>query len=504
MIDNLNGVVSSYCPVWDDVAEEWGSTEADYEVTNNQAALIRHVLTGNALARKRTSTQIDDDTLGEFYEFCETNGYAFNMYRDYTVGAFETCQDIASTARASVTIKDGLWSVTADTGDQTLVQHITPRNSWGFSAEKVLYNRPHAFRIKFKNEDNGYDDDERIVYDDGYTSENATLFESIEFPGITNPDLIWKFGRFHIAQARLRPEVYSLYQDFEHLVCRRGDKVRVSHDVPLWGAGWGRVKSLTTDGGNITHITLDESVTMEAGKSYACRFRLVTGATLVLAIDLDVGETAVLKLTTPRSTGLSCPAVDDLAMFGETDSETVELLVHSIQRAGDFTAQIFLVDVASAIYDADTGEIPAFDPQTTAPVDITKFAPDPPTIDDTASGTDISTTSGGGSVSSLIVYLSPPANDVRIRGYRIRYRVTGESQWVYGQESENLSITISPLIGDVQYDIQAQSISSFGVSGDWTATTTGTPSLPEIVPLQQPEYLLPLFPVGLLTITLRF
>jgi len=161
------------------------------------------------------------------------------MYRDYTVGAFETCQDIASTARASVTIKDGLWSVTADTGEQTLVQHITPRNSWGFSAEKVLFNRPHAFRIKFKNEDNGYDDDERIVYDDGYTSENATLFESIEFPGITDPDLIWKFGRFHIAQARLRPEVYSLYMDFEHLVCRRGDKTRVSHDVPMWGSGWG-------------------------------------------------------------------------------------------------------------------------------------------------------------------------------------------------------------------------------------------------------------------------
>jgi hypothetical protein len=125
-ITDLNGVVSSYCPVWDDVAETWGSTEADYEVTNNQAALIRHVLTGNALARKRTSTQIDNDTLGEFYEFCETNGYAFNMYRDYTVGVFETCQDIASTARGSVSIKDGLWSVTADTERKPLCSISRP------------------------------------------------------------------------------------------------------------------------------------------------------------------------------------------------------------------------------------------------------------------------------------------------------------------------------------------------------------------------------------------
>ena len=146
--------------------------------------------------------------------------------------------------------------------------------------------------------------------------------------------------------------------DFEHLVCRRGDKVRVSHDVPLWGSGWGRVKSLTTDSGNITHITLDELVTMEAGKSYACRFRLSSGATLVLPVALDVGETAVLELD-PAVLIADGPAVDDLAMFGETDSETVELLVSNITRAGDYTAQLSLVDVASAIYDADTGEIPA-------------------------------------------------------------------------------------------------------------------------------------------------
>ncbi|MDD5049442.1 MAG: host specificity factor TipJ family phage tail protein, partial [Methanoregulaceae archaeon] len=480
-IDNLNGVVSSYCPVWDSVEEEWGSAEGDYEITNNPAALIRWVLMGDANARARTSAQIDNDTLGEFYEFCDTNGYAFNMYRDYTASVFETCQDIAAAARGSVTIKDGLWSVTADTGEQTLVQHITPRNSWGFSAEKTLYNRPHAFRIKFKNENNGWDDDERIVYDDGYTSANATLFESIEFPGITDPDLIWKFGRFHIAQARLRPEVYTLNMDFEHLVCRRGDKVRVSHDIPLWGSGWGRVKSLTTDGGNITHITLDETVTMEAGKTYACRFRVVDGSTLVLSIVLSVGSTATLELQTPVAEA-SGPEVGDLAMFGEADRETVELLVHSIQRAGDFTAQLSLVDVATAVYDADTGEIPAFDPQTTAPVDITTLAPDPPTIDDTEPGTDVSTTSGGGSVSSLIVYLSAPDNDVRIRGYRLRYRIAGESQWQYTPEMDSLTITIPSVIEGVEYEIQAQSISVYGVPSTWTAVGTGTPATPQIVP----------------------
>jgi len=476
-VDNLNGIVSSYCPVWNSVAKEWGT----HEITNNPAALIRHVLTGKANARARTSTQVDNDTLGEFYEFCETNGYAFNMYRDYQSSVFETCQDIASAARGSITIKDGLWSVIADTGDQALVQHITPRNSWGFSAEKRLYDHPHAFRIKFKDELNDWNDDERIVYDDGYDASNATLFESIEFPGITNPDLIWKFGRFHIAQARLRPEMYSLYMDFEHLVCRRGDKVRVSHDVPLWGSGWGRVKSLTADGGNITHITLDELVTMEAGKSYACRFRLADGGTLVLSVVTVAGETGTLELTTSVAEALG-PKVGDLAMFGEADRETVELLVHSITRASDFTAQLFLVDVASDIYNADTGTIPPFDPQTSTPIDITTLAPDPPTIDGTDSGTDVSETSGGGSVSTILVYLSPPPNTVRIRGYRVRYRLIGETQWQYTSEMSALTIPISPVSDQQSYEIQAQSISVYGVESQWTTTETGASDLPLIIP----------------------
>jgi hypothetical protein len=480
-LDNLNGVVSSYCPIWDSVAETWGANEASYAVTNNPAALIRHVLMGKANARARTSTQVDDAGLGEFYEFCAIKGYAFNMYRDYTSSVFETCQDIASTARAAITIKDGLWSVTVDTGLQSLVQHITPRNSWGFSAEKQLYNRPHAFRIIFKNELNGYNDDERIVYDDGYNSGNATLFETIEFPGITHPDLIWKFGRYHIAQARLRPEMYSLYMDFEHLVCRKGDKVRVSHDIPLWGLSWGRVKSLDVVSGNIIHITLDELSAMEAGKSYACRFRKSDGTTLVLSIVTEVGETATLQLQTPVAEAFG-PKVGDLAMFGEANSETVELLVHSIHRAGDFTAQLFFVDVSSAIYNADTGEIPPFDPQTTTPVDVTTLPPDPPTIEATEAGTDISTTSGGGSTASIIVYLSPPSNVVRIRGYRLRYRIVGETQFQYTPEMDNLTITIQNVIEGVEYEIQAQSISVYGVPSTWSSIGTGIPGTPQIVP----------------------
>ncbi|MHB8109751.1 MAG: TipJ family phage tail tip protein [Syntrophorhabdaceae bacterium] len=240
VIDTLNAVVSSYTQIWN------GSSWIDNGTTsNNPAALFRHVLMHNANARPRTAAQIDDAALGAWYTFCANRGYTFNQVRDFRSSVWETLADIAAAGRASPTLSDGLWSVVVDTGTESVVQHITPRNSWGFSAEKVLYNRPHAFRCTFNNELEGYAKDEIIVYDDGYSAANATEFESLEFPGITRPSLVWKFARFHMAQARLRPERYTVNMDFEHLVCRRGSKVRVSHDVPLWGSGWARVKSLT-------------------------------------------------------------------------------------------------------------------------------------------------------------------------------------------------------------------------------------------------------------------
>ncbi|MCL5459900.1 hypothetical protein M3M33_14785, partial [Loigolactobacillus coryniformis] len=87
---------------------------------------------------------------------------------------------------------------------------VTPRNSWGFRSEKVLINRPHAFKIIFNNEDKDYLEDEIYAYDDGYSKETATVIERLEFKGITSSDLAWRFGRYQIAQARLRPETYTV------------------------------------------------------------------------------------------------------------------------------------------------------------------------------------------------------------------------------------------------------------------------------------------------------
>lgn len=355
-IDIVNCIASSYAPRY--ISGSWEVNAI--EVSNNPAALYRGILRHPANKLPRSADQIDDETLGAWYELCASEGYAFNQVREFTSSIWDCLADVAFAGRGAPALPYGKWSVDFDQADRTIMGHVTPRNSWGFRSEKVLINRPHAFKVIFNNEDKDYLEDEVIVYDDGFDVNNTTMIERLEFKGITNSDLAWKFGRYHIAQVRLRPETYTVMMDFEHLTFRRNDLLMVSHDVPRWGDHWARVKSIQLDGSDITGVTLDDVVSMEVGETYAIRFRLNDGSSLVMSVVNTETTTSILEFTgtVPVADG---PEVDNLCMFNVSDSTAVELICLGVRRQHDMVAEITFVDHAPEIYDADTGTIPPFD-----------------------------------------------------------------------------------------------------------------------------------------------
>ncbi len=354
-IDIINCIASSYAQRY--VSGNWETSITD--VSNNPAALFRGVLRHPANRMQRTLPQIDDATLGEWYEVCESEGYEFNQVREFTSSVWDCLADVSFAGRGTPALPYGKWSVDFDQATRSVKGHITPRNSWGFKSEKVLINQPHAFRVIFNNEDKEYLEDEIVVYDDGYDANTATIIERLEFRGVTNADLAWKFGRYHIAQSRLRPEVYTVFMDFEHLTFRRNDLIMVAHDVPRWSDNWGRVKEVHTSGSNVIGVTLDYDVTMELGEVYAIRFRLNNGTSLIMSVVNTLTTTNTLDFTgaVPIVDG---PKIDNLCMFNVADTTAVELICLGLRRQHDLVAEVSFVDHAPEIYDADTGTIPPF------------------------------------------------------------------------------------------------------------------------------------------------
>lgn len=361
--DQLSGVVNTLNCICTSLVKAWnGSSWVANTASAWPSDLFRHVLQGPANARPVPDSQIDLENLQDWWTYCVAKGFKFNQVRSSVTSVSDTLDDIAAAGRAVKTFIDGKWGVIWDRPSDPIVQHFTPRNSWGFQGQRSYAQQPHGWRVSFINADNGYTQDERIVYDDGYTSANATLFEGLQFPGVTDPDLIWKHGRFHIAQNRLRPEKISLSVGWEHLVCTRGDRVRVTHDVLLTGLASGRIKSVA---GQV--VTFDEMVTIEDGNTYGMQFRVPSDArTIDRAVDVTpAGEYDNLTLVGDL-TGL---AVGNLFAFGETDRESADYRVQGISPQKDLVATLTLVDDAPEISTADSGTIPAYDPHVTIPAD---------------------------------------------------------------------------------------------------------------------------------------
>lgn len=356
-LDTLNGVCTSRVKAWN------GSAWVEDQPSRNPASLYRHVCQGPANARALDDAHVDLAGLAGWGDYCIAEGFTFDMVVEGRTTVYEMLATIASAARASLTTVDGKQGVIWDQPDAPIVQHFTPRNSRNFRGNRVYKHWPHALRVRFQNEEQGWSQDERIVYADDYDADNATLFEALEFPGVTSSGLIWRQARFMMAQAKLRPERFTLEVDFESLVCSRGDRVRVSHDVPLLGVVSGRVKAVQSD--LPQSVDLDQVVTQAVGGSYAVRFRLADGSSLLRNVITEAGESRTLRLVGNGA----MPDVGDLAMFGEAGQETAVFRVYSVEPMDQLAARLTLVDDAPDISQADLGEIPPYESQITIPPD---------------------------------------------------------------------------------------------------------------------------------------
>jgi len=354
--DGISGTVQVICPDYD--ADTWTWIT---RATRNPASLIRHAWQHPANAKALPDSRINIADLEDFHTYCKENGWAYNAILQEQRSLDEVVRDIAAAGRASPTERDGKKTVIIDRPRSTIVQHFTPHNSWGFESTKALPKMPHGWRVQFNNENRSFQADEYIVYADGYEASNATLFEGLVLPGVTNPDLIFKHGRFHLAQLMLRPEAYTINADFEHIVCGRGDLTQVSHGVPMWGIGSGRIKS-RVDGFT---LLLDETMPMESGKQYTIRIRLADGSSVTRTVVAKTEEGYYDEISVVEELTTTQAEAGNQFMFGELDSESVPLIVQSIEPAENMTARITYVDYSPAVYESDSETIPAFESKIT-------------------------------------------------------------------------------------------------------------------------------------------
>lgn len=469
-LDELNFVGTCICLDWDAPSNLWVDRP-----TRNPASLYFHALRGPFNARPKSLDEIDLAQLQDWHNWCAAKGLTYDRVHDYDATFEEVLMDICRAGRATPSNDGTKWGVVIDRPQTTVVTHIGPRNSWNFSGRITPTTLPDAWRIPFADETYQYENAERVVPRPGFVGDPVNT-EELTLVGVTNPDIVWKEGRRRFYELDLRYEEWSVQQDVESLVAVRGSLALMSQ---FRNQTAGLVKSVTG-----TAVVLDEQITMEAGESYACRFRLTDGSSLLRTVETRAGTSHLVKLTGEGP----MPVAGNLAFFGKIGSETTEVIVKDVENGEDLSALLTLIPHApeiDALVDADVP--PAWDGRVGSDVVIDVPAPSVPIIVDVLSGEEAR--QGGDIGYPPIRVLLNATGTTRVTSYQVQHRLQGAGTWSapISAFAISSSVEVDGYDKDDIVEIQARSVGQTGLASDWTATVTETVGANDPAPVAAPE-----------------
>ena len=429
--DQLNGTVSSYNCIVSTLVKSYDpdtNTWIDNQPSSNPADLFRYVLQSPAFAKHDdiTDDKIDLEKLEEWAVYCETIGLTYNRVIDYDTSIDDVLNDICAAGVATLSKVNNIYSVIIDNERPIIKGLVTPRNSWDYSGNINYPELPHALRIEFRNEEVGYETDERVVYNDGYDESNATLYERLQFNSCTNADLAYWYGRRYFATALLQPETHTFKMDFENLTFNRGDRINLVNDVILVGVGQGRITSLKTNSaGNVTGFNIDDTLVIPEVNNLAVRIRDNAGKGINYHLLEPVsGEVNSFNFSTPVNADVA-PAVGSLCAFVE-DGKELDLIVTQIKPGSNQTATITAIDYAPARFDP-IGKIPPFESNITIAPDFYKpYAPE--LGGEIQTDESVMIRNSDGSLTSVMIIPLINRNEANILPI-VRVKKTGTTEW---------------------------------------------------------------------------
>lgn len=456
-LDNFNAVVSRLCLDYDHTTGQWIE-----RVTSNPAALYRHVLQSPSNPKAASDQAIDLEALADWHDFCRLKGLNYDRaIEEKSTTLRDLLTEIAAAGRASPR-HDGLrWSVTIDRPDKLLVDHVSPRNSYDLRVSRSYVEPPDGFRVQFLDATNDYKPSERIIPWPGKEGLEMRLVEPMEMPGKVWPDEVYRETRRRMYEAMHRPDVYTVSQDGPIRVATRGDLVHLSSDIINRVQVAARIKSVS---GRL--IEIDETVTMEAGKNYAVRFR--TGLSEQDTIGVSVIRT-VVTIAGERSSFIvngegDMPLAGELLHFGEASTVDYALVVTGVEAGEDFSSHLRLIDAAPVIDQlVDAEDIPAWSGRSGTEIDQSGLFPPAPRFTSIRSGI-----SGTGEANRIDYLIEPGSGPVGTASFEIDHRQIGTTVWTtLTIPSANGGGSLTAYSNGTGVHIRARALSSTGTPGPY-------------------------------------
>ncbi len=368
-LKKINVITQGIARTWDGTGWSAGKT-----VTRNPAAWALEVLTSDSHPASRyDDREIDLDSFGEWYEWCEANGYRYDQVITQSAKKDDTLQSICDATGAAIyTDIYGRRAVAVDRPQENALAVYNPQNIIKIQNKKTFARRTDGLRIKYVNaRDDLYQEDTYLVMRevDGkpLTLGADSIIKDLTVTGITEHDHIVKYARRLMAVEALRPKTTTIEVGNEGVFYTPMSKVLIQDDSLKVGIGRGfTVRGCRWYGGLLRTIYANERLTFDPHKAYGIIVNCFTAdgvRTVAVKVEGDGTTDELRVLTDIRASADARPEAGNVFSFGELDADgefsrvTTAYLISQMRRAGTgFSLE--LVNYDEAVY--DSGAIPDY------------------------------------------------------------------------------------------------------------------------------------------------
>jgi len=360
-LKKINVITCGTARTWNGV--QWS---AEKTPTRNPAAWLLEVLTSPT----HTPSQCDDSEIdlasfGALYEFCKREKLTCDMVLTDGEPKENVLQKICQTCYATL-YQDiyGKISVVSDSKKENAIAVLNEQNLISFSYEKDLARRTDGIKIKYISRAADYAEDTCLVMRKGAVRDSESILRDMNVTGITEYAQIVKYARYVMACDELRPKTATARVGKEGIFFTPLAKVLVQHPSLKIGLGSAQIKTVITEGTNITGLRLYEPITLDTAHDFTVIIQCIGNdycTPLARAIKRYNGRTKEIEFTEPIAlTSPIQPHAGDILSYGyQTETVTSPMLITGIQPDDDGYT-LTLVDYNEAIY--DTGDIPDYTP----------------------------------------------------------------------------------------------------------------------------------------------
>ena len=260
-LKKFNYIVENYIPCWN------GQSQWNYiTISSNPAAVVRYLLTDDKVnPRAESVSHIDNDSLVEYYNWCEEQGYKADGVISEACKIGEVVNEILkNTQCAMIPLYNGKHTFVIDKPNKTPVGLFNQHNSWNFKWIPNIGRQTEAIRASFVEDDDWTQDELTLYWYDGAVHDEPKAgtsdldYEMVkkDYKYVSDRASVRKIVAYELETIQTKRNQFEFDVNLEAMNMMLLDRIYISNTANMQNESTGLIKATITENGYLNGFEL--------------------------------------------------------------------------------------------------------------------------------------------------------------------------------------------------------------------------------------------------------